>query len=159
MIELFTRKPDVVTLPDDAVLTPLLMDEDVSSLSAILLNNDYYDFLKQGLIRISGVTVLDAPYLIPFKAKAWLDLSARKSNGEQIDSRKIKKHKNDVFRLTELLGRNKEPFSDLPESIKVDMNEFIDQMTIEDVDLKQIGIHGKDKDTILKELKAIYLSE
>ena len=135
------------------------MDEDVSSLSAILLNNDYYDFLKQGLIRISGVTVLDAPYLIPFKAKAWLDLSARKSNGEQIDSRKIKKHKNDVFRLTELLGRNKEPFSDLPESIKVDMNEFIDQMTIEDVDLKQIGIHGKDKDTILKELKAIYLSE
>jgi len=97
--------------------------------------------------------------LIPFKAKAWLDLSARKSNGEQIDSRKIKKHKNDVFRLTELLGRNKEPFSDLPESIKVDMNEFIDQMTIEDVDLKQIGIHGKDKDTILKELKAIYLSE
>jgi hypothetical protein len=61
--------------------------------------------------------------------------------------------------LTELLGRNKEPFSDLPESIKVDMNEFIDQMTIEDVDLKQIGIHGKDKDTILKELKAIYLSE
>ena len=159
MIELFTRKPDAVTLPDGAVLTPLLMDEYVSSLSAILLNSDYYDFLKQGLIRISGVTVLDAPYLIPFKAKAWLDLSTGKSNGKQIDSRKIKKHKNDVFRLTELLGRNKKPFSDLPESIKVDMNEFIVQMTIEDVDLKQIGIHGKNKDTILKELKAIYVSE
>ena len=128
-------------------------------MSAILLNSDYYDFLKQGLIRISGVTVLDAPYLIPFKAKAWLDLSTGKSNGKQIDSRKIKKHKNDVFRLTELLGRNKKPFSDLPESIKVDMNEFIVQMTIEDVDLKQIGIHGKNKDTILKELKAIYVSE
>ena len=36
MIELFTRKLDAIQLPDDAVLTPLPMDEDISSLSAIL---------------------------------------------------------------------------------------------------------------------------
>ncbi len=35
--------------------------------------------------------------------KAWLDLLHRKSEGEQINSRNIRKHKNDVFRLTELL--------------------------------------------------------
>ena len=44
MIELFTRKLDAIQLPDDAVLTPLPMDEDISSLSAILLDDDYYDF-------------------------------------------------------------------------------------------------------------------
>ena len=48
MIELFTRKLDAIQLPEDAVLTPLPMDEDISSLSAILLDNDYYEFLKQG---------------------------------------------------------------------------------------------------------------
>ena len=76
MIELFARKPEAIHLPDNAVLTPLPMNEEISSLSAILLNDEYYEFLKQGRIRISGVTVLDAPYLIPFKAKAWIDLSA-----------------------------------------------------------------------------------
>ena len=69
-IELFTRKLDTIQLPEDAVLTPLPMDEDISSLSAILLDNDYYEFLKQGKVVVDGVTVLDAAYLIPFKAKA-----------------------------------------------------------------------------------------
>ena len=45
MIELFTRKPDAIVLPDDAVLSPLPIDDDTSSLSAILLeillDNDY----------------------------------------------------------------------------------------------------------------------
>ncbi|MCC8052172.1 MAG: nucleotidyl transferase AbiEii/AbiGii toxin family protein [Clostridiales bacterium] len=40
MIELFTRKTDVVALPEEAVLSPLPIDENVSSLSAILLDDD-----------------------------------------------------------------------------------------------------------------------
>ena len=40
MIELFTRKPEAVILPEDAVISPLPIDENVSSLSAILLNDD-----------------------------------------------------------------------------------------------------------------------
>ena len=34
-----------------------------------------------------------------YKIKAWLDLTYRKNNGETIDSKNMKKHKNDVFRL------------------------------------------------------------
>ena len=156
MIELFTRKPDAIILPEDAVLSPLPIDGDVSSLSAILLNEDYYEFLRQGKIQISGVTVLSAPYLIPFKAKAWLDLSHRKSEGEQIDSRNIRKHKNDVFRLTELLDRNMSPFTYIPDEIRKDIWEFTEQMRSEDVDLKQIGIRDKSKEAILDELNGIY---
>lgn len=91
MIELFTRKLDAIQLPDDAELTPLPMDEDISSLSAILLDDDYYEFLKQGKVTVDGVTVLDAAYLIPFKAKAWMDLTDRKALGEHVDSKNIKK--------------------------------------------------------------------
>ena len=48
MIELFSRKVDAIELPEEAVLTPLPMDEDVSSLSAILLDEDYYQLLRSG---------------------------------------------------------------------------------------------------------------
>lgn len=58
---------------------------------------------EAGKVTVDGVTVLDAAYLIPFKAKAWMDLTDRKAAGEHVDSKNIKKHKNDVFRLTELI--------------------------------------------------------
>lgn len=89
MIELFTRRIDALILPESATLTPLPIDDDISSLSAILLNNEYYEFLLHGRVQIDGITILDAGYLIPFKAKAWLDLRDRKSTGENIDSKNI----------------------------------------------------------------------
>ena len=156
MIELFSRKPDAIILPEDATLTPLPIGEDISSLSAILLNDDYYDFLKQGRVRVSEVTVLDTPYMIPFKAKAWLDLSQRKASGETVDSKNIRKHKNDVFRLAELLDQNQEPLSDIPAAVKNDMLTFLKRMVSEDVDLKQLGIKGKTKESILDQLRDIY---
>lgn len=66
---------------------------------------------------MAGVTVLDAPYLILFKIKAWLDLTARRAAGEQIDSKNIRKHKNDVFRLTELLDYEQETSLRVPVTI------------------------------------------
>jgi hypothetical protein len=48
MIELFSRRIEGIALPPDAVLTPIPIDEEISSLSAILLNDDYYNFLLSG---------------------------------------------------------------------------------------------------------------
>ena len=156
MIELFARRPDAIALPEDAVLTPLPIGEEISSLSAILLNEDYYEFLKQGRVRISNVTILDAPYMIPFKAKAWMDLSDGKAAGEQVDTKNIRKHKNDVFRLTELLDQDQQALSFLPDTVKNDMQEFIERMASEEVDLKQIGIRNKTKQMILEQLRTVY---
>ena len=156
MIELFSKKPDVVVLPDHAVLTPLPMDDDISSLSAILLNDDYYDFLKTGRIRIFGVTVLDTLYLIPFKAKAWIDLSDRKAAGEQVDSKNIRKHKNDIFRLTELLTQEQKVFQNLPVMIEKDMREFFRRIVTEEVDLVQLGILGRTKEDVFRQLRHVY---
>ena len=103
MIEIFSRNPDFVVLKEDAALTPIPIDEEISSLSAILLNEAYYELLKNGQTVIDGIPVLSPTCLIPFKAKAWLDLKERKTSGEQIDSKNIKKHKNDVFRLAQLI--------------------------------------------------------
>jgi hypothetical protein len=156
MIELFSRRADAIQLPADATLTPLPIDEDISSLSAILLDDNYYEFLRNGNMIICGVTVLGPAYLIPFKAKAWLDLSERRQNGEHVDSKNIRKHKNDVFRLTELI--NPELKIMTPESVRKDIKDFIDRMKEENVDLKQLGIVGRTKEDILRELSKIYIS-
>ena len=153
-IELFTRKLDTIQLPEDAVLTLLPMDEDISSLSAILLDNDYYEFLKQGKVVVDGVTVLDAAYLIPFKAKAWMDLTDRKAAGEHVDSKNIKKHKNDVFRLTELIDPTAKVVA--PQGVYADIQEFVQRMKNENVDIKQLGLVGRTKEKILEELKVMY---
>ena len=104
MLEIFSRNPNFIKLEDDAVLTPLPIDDEISSLSAILLNEKYYELLKNGVIIVDDIPVLKPTCLIPFKAKAWSDLKERKRNGEHVDSKNIKKHKNDVFRLAQLIS-------------------------------------------------------
>lgn len=94
--------------------------------------------------------------MIPFKAKAWIDLSDRKASGEAVDSKNIRKHKNDVFRLTELLDQNQEPLSEIPAAVRNDMRTFFERMVTEEVDLKQLGIKGKTKASILDQLRGIY---
>ena len=157
MIELFSRKLDSFKLPDNAVLMPLPIDDEISSLSAILLDDDYYELLRQGRRTIEGVSILDAAYLIPFKAKAWLDLSNRKLNGEQVNSKNIRKHKNDIFRLSDIL----EPDIriNVSEQIYSDINEFINKIHNEDINLSNLGIRDRTKDEILNELSGIYIND
>lgn len=154
MIELFTRRIDALILPESASLTPLPIDDDISSLSAILLNNEYYEFLLHGRVQIDGITILDAGYLIPFKVKAWLDLRDRKSTGENIDSKNIRKHKNDIFRLSALLSQNSK-INVTPEIYK-DIQTFLQAMRQEVIDTKQLGL-TRSKETILGVLRSTYL--
>lgn len=155
MIELFARKLDIIKLPEDAVLTPLPLDDELSSLSAILLDEDYYNFMKNGKVIVDGVSVLEPMHIIPFKAKAWLDLTNRKNNGEHVDSKNIRKHKNDVFRLSDLVDVDaKIPVS---KGVYEDIFDFINRMDGEEIDVNQLGIKNKTKEQILEELRNIYI--
>lgn len=78
MIELFARTEWVI---GDEPLIPVHIDDSVSSLSAILLNEEYYETLLLGRDVIDGISILKPTYLIPFKAKAWLDLKTKKNKG------------------------------------------------------------------------------
>lgn len=155
MIELFARKLDIIKLPEDAVLTPLPLDVELSSLSAILLDEDYYNFMKNRKVIVDGVSVLEPMHIIPFKAKAWLDLTNRKNNGEHVDSKNIRKHKNDVFRLSDLVDVDaKIPVS---KGVYEDIFDFINRMDGEEIDVNQLGIKNKTKEQILEELRNIYI--
>ena len=104
---------------------------------------------------IDGVTVLDAAYLIPFKAKAWMDLTDRKAAGEYVDSKNIKKHKNDVFRLTELIDPTSKVMA--PQGVYEDIQNFVQRMQTESVDIKQLGLADRTKEQILEEVKEMYI--
>ncbi|HNZ53542.1 MAG TPA: hypothetical protein PLD55_06045 [bacterium] len=155
MIEFFSRKPDMLQISGSSTVTPVPTDEAVSSLSAILLDDDYYQFIRSGKIILEGIPSVRPEHLIPLKAKAFLDLSERREKGESIDSRDISKHRNDIFRLTMIA--DPEFKADIPEKISDDMNIFIEKMNLETVDLKTLGIKGISKELLLKQLKMMYL--
>ena len=154
MIEIFSRNPDFIILEEDAILTPLPIDDEVSSLSAILLNEPYYELLKTGQMLVDDVPVLKPTCIIPFKAKAWLDLNERKANGEHVDSKNIKKHKNDVFRIAQLLSA--ESRQKLGPEVAKDMAAFLSAMETEDVNLKSLGIKGATKEHTVEILRQCY---
>ena len=154
MIELFSGRVDAIELPEDAVLTPRPLDDEISSLSAILMDTDYYQFLREGKIVLNDIPVLDAAHLIPFKAKAWLDLTERNQNGEHVDSKNIRKHKNDVFRLSILLTSDIRVI--LSAAIRSDLEKFFSAMEAETIDLKAFGIRSQSQQEILQKLKTIY---
>ena len=95
MIELLARMPDLVVPPADWHLAPIPISGDVSSLSAILIDDNYYRLVMEGRRNDAGVTVLAPTHLIPLKARAWLDLTERRLSGKSVQSGDIKKHRND----------------------------------------------------------------
>lgn len=122
MIELFSRNNNIELVPD-AHLEPIHISDDVSSLSAILLNNDYYNLLLEGKRTIDGYSILDEKYLIPFKAKAWCEMTDRQENGEEGLSKHIKKHFRDVYRLSRIIIPTEKV--ELDGVVYADMERFI----------------------------------
>ena len=77
MIELFARRPVNLDFPEGAIYTRVPVDQDIVSLSAILLDDAYFEALQTAKRQVDGVTIVDETLLIPFKARAVLDLTAR----------------------------------------------------------------------------------
>ena len=137
MIELFSREPDYIDhVP--AGIVPLHIDDDTSSLSAILLNDDYYRFMLDGRKTVSGVSVLDAEHLIPFKMYAWLDLKERKAQGEHVNERDLKKHKYDVFRLLQIVERSM--VIKTTGLIEENVRRFLQEVIKEEIPFRQLGL-------------------
>jgi hypothetical protein len=156
MLELFSRAPDGLQLGEDATLTPIPADEEVSSLSAILLDEDYYKLIQANRQEIDGVTIVHEGCLIPLKAYAWSDLRARRERGEDVDSKKIKKHEGDILRLSQLLSE--ETRYEIPELAQQHLKEFINEVDDRSArDLAAIGISGT-MDEVKTALAASFLT-
>jgi hypothetical protein len=119
------------------------------------LDEAYYSFLQTGKRIVEDIPVVGPEYLIPLKARAWIDLKKRKEAGTAIDAKSIAKHKNDVFRLYRLVDPAFK--TDIPKNIRDDMGAFLEAMGSESVDLKNLGIKDRSLNSILDELRRIYV--
>lgn len=155
MIELFSRKPGYHFEVEEGII-PIHIDDDTSSLSAILLNDDFYKFMISGRKVVDGLGILGAEYLIPFKMYAWINLLDRKRAGAHVNEKDLKKHKYDVFRLLQIVTAGVKIESE--GLVTVGIHRFIEEISAVDeteVRLLQMGLPF-DREQGVELLKEIY---
>lgn len=154
MLELFAREPDKLTLSGSSHLTPIPVDEEMQSLSAILLDDEYYQFVLNGSEVVEELSVLHESYILILKAKSWLDNKRLQEKGVTIQKNDINKHKNDVFRIYRILDPDVR--IELPVAIKEDFSRFLEEVRSSTVDLKALGLKQADFEGILADLAKMY---
>ena len=154
MLELFSRRPELIEPSADCNLTPLPIAEEVSSLSAILLDDDYYDFVQEGTRADGGLSVLAPEYIVPLKARAWIDLTDRHERGEAVSRDNIKKHRNDIIRLSQLMSPGARIA--LPDAIGCDLKQFVALALHDGAEPRTFGVIGMTLEDVRSLLDAVY---
>jgi len=122
-VELFSRTPDTIDIQAGAHLTPIPVGDDLSSLSAILMDDDYYNFMIEHSTDEGGLHRANTEALICLKAKAFLEIAERIAAGSTEDKKQLKKHKADVFRLAVMMQEGE--VHELPAPIKEKLQAFM----------------------------------
>ncbi|MCK9409853.1 MAG: hypothetical protein WCX28_13935 [Bacteriovoracaceae bacterium] len=153
-IELFSSIPDSIDGEYSSRLLHIDIDKTDASLSAILMDETYYSYTIANSSIVEDLHRADINALICLKAKAYLDLTERKSRGEKIDDDDIKKHKTDIFRLGALLTADTR--YELPDSIGGDFNTFMETVHLELPEtamLAAMGAPGIDMKNLYAQLR------
>lgn len=115
-IELFASNENDLKLEDSQRIIPIDPDEGLYSLSAIMLDQEYFEMIKENVDKTGVAPCTNVQATIILKMSAFYDL---KNRGED----KWKKHRRDIFKLALLLtGEEK---LELKGRMLKDFNSFI----------------------------------
>lgn len=156
-IELFARNTGILNLPADAHLEPISLGENLSSLSAILMDDDYYSFTIEHSRLLENIHIANPEALICLKAKAYIEMIEREDKGESVDNKNIEKHKKDIFRLVAMLPMDSH--FNLPDKLKIDMAVFIQKIgDLPNSDfLKSAGLGGLNVEELFELLHKAFM--
>ncbi len=155
-LELFSRVPDFIPFEGDGRYCPITKDTEMSPLSALLLDDVYYSFIKDARIILDGLSCISADRIIVLKAKAWLNNTDRKNSGEDVHSWHITKHRSDIFKLYQLLvpGNSLE----LPISIRMDFASYLNELEKHaELHMKDYGLGSLTLTDIVSRLRTYYM--
>lgn len=104
-IELFAKKPEYFDETKDSKLhiTPIETGDGISNFSAILLDDDIYDFIRSSEMSLRGVSTVNLTCLLGLKSVAWHSNQELKNNGEDIKDDTIFKHPADMLRIISII--------------------------------------------------------
>lgn len=136
-IELLSKRPDHLAGIETDLGRFQTIDA-TGSLSAILLDDAYYDLLDRGIEVVEGIPVLGLHYLPLFKIHAWANLIDDKAAGKAVRSDEINKHRRDVLRLCALF----EPGTEIavPSSIVSEVKRFVTERPWDDNMMRNLGL-------------------
>jgi len=125
-IELLSRHNDVFT---NAVHTePLPIDGEVSSLSAIILDEPYYNMTVRNSFISNGLRYAAPMALAALKARAYLNLLAERDAGHHVNRKDILKHRNDVLKLTATMAPGET--TEVGQEVIDTINEFANSLLV-----------------------------
>lgn len=123
-IELFASNKNDLSLDPDQRIIPIDAEEGLYSLSAIMLDPEYFEMIKQNVEKSTIAPCTNTQATIMLKMSAFRDLKERNDD-------KYKKHRRDIFKLSflltgeekiSLLGRMKEDFDAFIEHVETQLD-------------------------------------
>lgn len=153
-IELFASNENDLKLDDSQRIIPIDPEEGLYSLSAIMLDPEYFEMIKNNVTMSVVAPCTNTQATIMLKMSAFFDLKARNDN-------KWKKHRQDILKLSLLLtgderlqmtGRMVEDF----ESFMTHLEKDVDQKMIKTI---LNGMVTVDKELTLETLKKVFIAE
>ena len=155
MIELLSRHPDILGEPKGLIVEPLPVDEETSSLRAIIMDDDFYHFTIQHSKLTNGLRHADSAALIALKARAYLNLLQDKANGKHVNSKDIKKHRSDVLKNVVIMEDNEiiACIRDFVTSIRNDWNTLSEPLA------KALDQNSSFIEALLEQLDELFITE
>ena len=124
------------------------------------MDDDYYYYTIEHSTLEEGVHIANIESLICLKCRTYLEMTERKSNGEQVDSKHIVKHKKDVFRLVAMLAPA--DTYEVPDSLKQDVDRFClavkEEVPNSDF-FKSAGLKSISGEQLLEQLEANFITQ
>lgn len=161
MIELLSRHPDMLGEQGGFIIEPIPVGEDISSLSAIIMDDDYYRFTIKHSVLTDGLRHADSAALIALKARAYLNLLHEKAEGRHVNTRDIRKHRADILKIAVIMEEGTMP---APESVTACVKEFVatiraDWDTLSGPLADALGQNAAIVDELLERLNEMFTSE
>lgn len=161
MIELLSRHPDILGEPNGLLIEPLPTDDEVSSLSAIIMDDDYYNFTIEHSKLTDGIRHADSAALIALKTRAYMNLLEDKANGKHVNSKDIKKHRSDVLKNVVIMPAE---LIQAPTAIVDCIQDFVASIkgewdTLGEALGKSLGQNAEFADALLEQLKGLFVEK
>ena len=135
-VELFSKVPEYVEVPEDVHIVHIPMEGYTSSFSAIIMDDAYYDFAVSHSDIVGDIRILKPEALIVLKAVAFLENQRLKEQGDPVDQKDIDKHKKDIYRLAYVFDGS-ERF-EVNDTIKERLRAFVSEVEKSPIDGKNM---------------------